>query len=332
MFEQLLIIVHLLAQDVRLPMGLNEPLIAATEQFAAQPALAMAEAKNDQWSVGSPAPLPLADRDLEKDNDFTVTAERMILMDATSAKILLEKNSDEPAAMASIAKLMTALVVLNDTEDLDQVLTVPREVTKLDPEGTAAGLSVGDKLTLNDLLKALLVGSANDAAVTIAHGLAGSEKAFVVKMNQRAQELGLVDTTFGNSTGLDAKENVSTARDLAFLLLEAQKQPLVREFSTMKSASIQSENGNDYVVTATDKLLDGDVRVVAAKTGHTDLAGSSIVVQAEEDGHHLIAVILDSADRFGEAEKLINYGFATYVWPIETGKSFADDAQVDFGG
>ncbi len=333
MFEQFLIIVNLLAQDVRLPLGLNEPLIHATEKFAAKPALPVILASLETGSVGQAASLPLADDELEEENEVAIAAERMILMDATSAKVLLEKNSDEPAAMASIAKLMTALVVLDEAEDLDQVLTVPSEVAKLDPEGTAAGLIVGDKLTVYVLLQALLVGSANDAAVTLANGLAGSEKAFVKKMNQRAKELGLADTTFANSSGLDAKENISTARDLAFLLLEAQKQPLVREFSTLRRATIESEKGTTYVVAATDKLLeDADVRVVAAKTGHTDLAGSSIVVEALENGHHLIAVLLDSPDRFGEAEKLLNYGFSTFVWPTGTGTNFADDAQVNFGG
>ena len=336
MFEQFLIILNLLAQDVRLPLGLNEPLIQATEEFAAKPELPIIADDSTQFASGprnAPAPLPLIDKKtLTAADDVAIEAERMILIDTDSAKVLLEKNSDEPAAMASIAKLMTVLVALREADELDQELTVPKEVGTLDPEGTAAGLQIGDTLTVRELLKAVLVGSANDAAITLADGLAGSEKNFVKKMNERAKELGLFDTTFANATGLDAKDNISTARDLAFLLLEAQKQPLVREFSALKQATLESEEGLAYYVSATNKLLaDSDVSIVAAKTGHTDRAGSSVAVEAAEDGHRLIAVILASPDRFGEAEKLLHYGFSTFVWPTR-GANFADDSNVDFGG
>lgn len=311
MLAQFLVIVHLLASDVHLPFGINESLIAATEDFAADPT-PLAPSSTRLAQVPDPEPLPLARAEART---LAVQAERAVLLDATSATVLLAKNADEPASPASIAKLMTALVALDQVDSLDDALEVPTAISKLDPASSVAGLVPGEHLRVGDLLTALLVASANDAAVTLAHGLLGSERAFVTKMNDKAKLLGLTKTSFDNVSGLDSPGNRSTARDLAFLLMQAQRQPLVRQLTTLGPTSITSLEANTYYLQPTDQLLAVTNHTIrAAKTGTTKLAGQSFVVMAEQDGHRLIAVLLDSPDRFTEAEAMLSYGFEAFAW------------------
>jgi D-alanyl-D-alanine carboxypeptidase (penicillin-binding protein 5/6) len=330
MWEHFLIIVHLLASDVRLPFQLNGSLAAVTESFVPEvhtPVVAGPHA----FSAPEPAPLPIAS---SKKKKHTIQADRALLLDADSAEVLFAKNADEPAPVASIVKLATALVTLEQAESLDQVLTVPKSINGLEEASTIAGFKVGEKVDVETLLEALLVASANDAALTLAEGLAGSEKKFVALMNEKAAELGLSNTTFANATGLDAEKNQSTARDVAFLLKSALREPLIRQYTSQNDATIRTANGNSYYLKATNKLLsESDLEIVGGKTGNTDLAGASVVVMARAAGRTMIAVILSSQDRFGEAQSLVQYGAEQFVWPGSVGETrFAEEKETDFGG
>lgn len=330
------IILHLLAGDLKLPPVLHDPLVAWTQQFVPAPttpvhALTLASAGPDAL-VPQPAPLPVRQHG---STSFKAKASRAIVLDADTATVMFEKNADQPASMASIAKLMVALQVLHDADSLDQVLVVPKDVSALDPVSSVAGFKPGETATVRSLMTALLVASANDAAVTLAVGLAGSEDKFVTRMNERAEAMGLAHTSFANATGLDERGNKSTARDLAFLLLAAQRQPLIQDFTTLHSTSVSTEEGNTYFLKPTDKLLgsSNDFTITAGKTGTTDDAGASFVVAAERDGRHVIAVILDSPDRFTEAQAALHFAFDSYTWPSNDGTRMADQSKsLPYGG
>lgn len=330
MFDGLLTILHLLAGDLQLPPSLHDPLVRVTERYVPQPVLpapvaSTTSANLAHVNVPRPSPLPSKDRGAVA---FKVQAARAIVIDADTAEVLFEKNADQAAPMASIAKLMVALEALDSMDSLDQTLTVPKAITDLDPESSVAGLKVGEEVRVGSLMTALLVASANDAAVTLAHGLAGSEKKFVERMNARAQALGLTQTSFANSTGLDAKGNESTARDLAFLLLAAEREPLVRDLTTTGATSIRTESGNTYFLKPTDQLLGQTAfDISAAKTGTTDKAGASFVVLGQRDGRRILAVLLDSPDRFGEAERALQFAFDSFSWPTAGGSHVADEPE-----
>jgi D-alanyl-D-alanine carboxypeptidase (penicillin-binding protein 5/6) len=309
-FEQFLSILYLLSNDMQLPAMLHEPLVRWTEDFRP---LADLEPLAVQRV---PEVTPVEPPSKLKSGSVALKAKRGIILDADSAQVLYEKNSDEKAPLASITKLVTALVVLDQAPSLESTYTVPKEVKKLEVDSAVIGLLPGEKLTVRTLLEALIVHSANDAAVTLAVGAAGSESKFVDLMNKKAEELGLRDSHFANSHGLDATGNVSTARDVAFLVLAASKQPLLREFSQTNDTTITSKSGTTYYLKATNQLLKSDeYGVVLAKTGSTDFAGSCFAVLASVDGHRMVSVVLDSPDRFGETETLLRYGSQAFDWP-----------------
>jgi len=319
--DGLLTILHLLAGDLQLPPALHDPLVSITEQYVPRPELltpgARVATSAGEPRVPRPSPLPSKDRNAVA---FKAQAARAIVLDADTAEVLFEKNADQAAPMASIAKLMVAIEALDSADSLDQVLTVPKTIADLDPASSVAGFKVGEEVSVRSLMTALLVASSNDAAVTLAHGLAGSEKKFVERMNARAAELGLSKTSFANATGLDAKGNESTARDLAFLLLVAERDPLIRELTTTGATSIRTESGNSYYLKPTDQLLGrASFDISAAKTGTTDDAGLSFVVLGERDGRRILTVLLDSPDRFEEAERAMQFAFDSFSWPTAGG-------------
>ncbi len=211
---------------------------------------------------------------------------------------------------------------------------MPQAIENLDEDSSVAGLVPGEEFTVDDLLQALMVASANDAAVTLAYGLAGSEKKFVDAMNLYADDLGLINTTFANASGLDDSRAHSTARDIAFLLLSAQRNSLLNSYSQLDGGTIFNSAGEPHYLQATDKLLaKSDVNVVLAKTGFTDLAGASFAVMSEENGRKLVSVLLDSPDRFAETEELLSYGFREFTWPsFYSGSLAGEEEESQFGG
>lgn len=228
-----------------------------------------------------------------------------ILTDASSGRVLYEHNAHERRLIASITKLMTALVAVEAVPDLDTVITVPREATLA--EGSSMYLRVGEQLALRDLLYGLLLSSGNDAAVAIAIGCAGDVATFVDWMNQRAVALGMTNSHFVNPNGLNDDAHYSTAYDMSLLAAACMQNEEVAQIVGTKSKTVGTRTLTNH-----NKLLWQYDGCVGMKTGYTELAGRTLVSCAERDGQMLIAVTLNAPDDWKDHATLLDYGFAHY--------------------
>lgn len=235
-----------------------------------------------------------------------VSASCAILVDAESGRVLMEKNADEERAIASITKLMTALVAVESTSDLDRTVTIEKEWTQA--EGSSMYLREGEELTLRELLYGLLLVSGNDAALAIAGFCAGDTDTFVEWMNLRAQELGMEHTHFVNPNGLPAEGHYSTAADMAKLAIVVMEQPDLAEIVGTKSVTMSGRTMTNH-----NKLLWRYEGCVGMKTGYTDAAGRTLVSCAERDGQRLIAVTLNAPNDWADHAAMFDYGFSQ--WP-----------------
>ena len=245
-------------------------------------------------------------------------AQALVLMEASTGQVLYEKSAHVQRPCASITKVMTLLLVFEaidaGTLHLDDVLTASAHAAGMG--GSDIWLKEGEQMTVDDLIKACVVMSANDAAVVLAEAVAGSEAAFVERMNARAAELGMNDTVFKNCNGLDEDGHITSAYDVA----------------VMSRALMQHEKIFDYTLIWIDYVRDGQTQLVntnklvrtydgilGLKTGTTSAAGSCISAAAERNGMRLIAVVLgaeNTKDRFSAASSLLDYGFAN--WKLTT--------------
>lgn len=243
---------------------------------------------------------------------FSPTARAAALYQPDTGVFLYEKNSRERLKMASTTKIMTALIAIESTP-LDTLLTVPPEAAGT--EGSSLYLSVGDTGTLRDFLYALMLASANDAAVTIATCLAGSVDAFAGIMNRRAKDMGLLDTHFENPHGLDAEEHYTTARDLAVLTAEAMNEPRFCELVSTEKKTIYL-NGGETVrhLSNHNRLLRSMKEACGVKTGFTKASGRCLVSAAERDGVRVIAVTLDCPDDWREHTALLQGGLSSFEY------------------
>lgn len=230
-------------------------------------------------------------------------ASSALVIDTTTGRTLYAKNDDTALPMASLTKLMTALLILKG-HALTDVVTIDGAVEKLDGDSQKLGFVTGDKLTVRQALDALLVYSANDMAVSLAVWDAGSEAQFVAKMNAMAELLDLKDTHFANASGLDAVNHVSSARDLSKLSQIVLQSSIVREVVRQKSATITTQLGKTYTFASTNQLL-ANPAVKGLKTGYTAAAGQCLIAYAERDGHAILTVVLGSPDRFAESGQLV---------------------------
>jgi D-alanyl-D-alanine carboxypeptidase (penicillin-binding protein 5/6) len=226
--------------------------------------------------------------------------------DAGSGDVLFESGARDPLPPASTTKMMTALLAL-ERASLDEVVTVPQEALAV---GEASmGLVPGEQLTLRDLLHGLLLVSANDAALTVAIHVGGSEQEFVALMNERAAALGMANTHFVNPHGLDDPQHLSSAVDLLALALEALKEP---EFARIVATPQASVAGRDLY--NTNELLTSYDGANGVKTGTTDAAGQCLVASVARDQGQTVVIVLGSADRYAEARLLLDYYFENYSW------------------
>lgn len=233
-----------------------------------------------------------------------ISGHKGILMDADSGIILWEKNAEDRSLIASTTKIMTAIVVLENTL-MKEIVTVPRQAVGV--EGSSMYLQEGEKLTVEDLLYGLMLSSGNDAAVALAVHVSGSVDAFASKMNEKAKVLGLEHTSFANPHGLDSEENYSTASDLARLASYALRN---EEFKTIVSS--KSYRCGNRRMTNHNKLLWDYSGAVGVKTGYTKQAGRLLVGAAQRDGRQLISVTISAPDDWQDHQKLLDYGFAQY--------------------
>lgn len=239
--------------------------------------------------------------------DLEVNAEAAVVMDADSGRLLYAQNPDKRLANASTTKIMTALLTL-EQPDQDRYFTVDSDAIQV--EGTTMGLQPGDSVTLHQLAAGMLLPSGNDAANAAAVEIAGSEEAFVRLMNQRAAELGLENTQYRNSSGLDAEGHYSSARDLAALAAHALEN---EDFADIVSKQeIRMAFGNppyNRSLYTTNKLLERYPYAIGVKTGYTDDAGLCLVTAAEKDGTRLIIVTLNGKDDVNTHMRLYEHFF-----------------------
>ncbi len=250
--------------------------------------------------------------------DLSATA--AVLMERQSGRVLYEKNPDEQRAPASITKIMTLLLTMESIESGKVLLTdgVAASSHARSMGGSQIWLEDGEVMSVDHLLKAVCVASANDAAVALAEHIAGSEEAFVMMMNQRAKQLGMQHTNFVNCCGLDAENHYTTARDIAIMSRELIAHPLITEYSTIWMDSLR--DGKTELVN-TNKLVRFYEGATGLKTGTTDDAGYCVSATARRGNMDLIAVVLDGATsdkRFADAKQLLNYGFANFAVAVPT--------------
>ena len=248
-----------------------------------------------------------------------VAAPSAILMDAATGTILFEKNAHERLAPASVTKVMTLLLVMEALESGrisfdDRVIASEAAAAK---GGSQVYLEVGEAMTMDEMLKSVVVSSANDCATALAEHVAGSEAAFVEMMNKRAAELQMNDTHFVNCTGLDdepeAAAHLTSAYDIAVMSRELLRHDRIRNYTTIWMDTVRDGR---FGLSNTNKLVRFYEGATGLKTGYTSAAGHCLAASAMREGMELIAVVLhcsSSAERFESAKALLNYGFANYA-------------------
>ena len=254
------------------------------------------------WSAAKPIP-----------NPPSLNASSYLLMDFDSGQILAEKNADKRLAPASLTKMMTAYLVDKAIHDgdisLDDMVTVSKKAWQM--KGSLMFIEVGENVSVEDLLKGLIIQSGNDASVALAEHIAGSESAFVGYMNHQAQLLGMSNTNFMNATGWPHPDHYSTARDLAILA-----QAMIRDFpESYRYYKERTYTYNDISQRNRNKLLRRDESVDGIKTGHTEEAGYCLVASAKRGEMRLISSLLGATNeesRFESSQSLLNYGFRFY--------------------
>lgn len=250
-----------------------------------------------------------------KTPDFDVPCKAAVLFEQDTGAILYSKNADDRLYIASITKVMTLILTFEAIESGRISLTdyVPVSEHAYSMGGSQIWLEPGEKFTVDELLKAVTVASANDAAVALAEMVGGSEEVFAEMMNRKAQDLGMENTHFINACGLDIEGHYSSARDVAIMSRELlTKHPQVTKYTTIWTDTLRE---GETQLTNTNKLLKQYAGITGLKTGTTNGAGVCISASATRDGTSLIAVVLgspSSAERFDAAKTLLNYGFANY--------------------
>lgn len=235
----------------------------------------------------------------------STSASSAILMDLDSGRVLYEHNADDIRLIASITKLMTALVAVEREPDLSREITVRAEW--LNTEGSMIYLRAGENVTMETLLYGLLLESGNDAAMVIACACAGSEAAFAALMNEKAAELGMTRSRFANASGLNADNHYSTARDMARAAAACLKNETLAKICAAKSITVGGRTFTNH-----NRLLSLYDGCVGMKTGYTQRAGRTLVSAARRDGQTLIAVTLNDPDDWKDHAALLDYGFEHY--------------------
>jgi len=241
-----------------------------------------------------------------------LSAKSALAFDADSGSILYSKNLDQELPIASLTKMMTALVVMKQT-DLNSIVTI--EKNDQDVVGISIGLISGEQLTVRDLLKAMLIPSSNDAALALAHFISGSPDQFAVLMNDQAKQLSLTATYFSNPVGWDTDENHSSALDLMKITQEFLNHKELTEIVKTKQATIISIDGkHTHDLLTTNKLLLNDSEVMGIKTGFTSKALGNLVIMAEHNNRRIVTIVLGSESREVDSQKLLDWVLEAYRW------------------
>ena len=263
----------------------------------------------------------------EGNTDLGLNAKSAILMEESTGNILYESNPDERLPIASVTKVMTMLLIMEAVDSgkisLDDMVTVSENAMSYG--GSTMFLETGEQLTVNDMLKGSAVASANDGCVAMAEHLAGSESAFVDMMNEKAKELGMENTHFMNTNGLDEDDHYSSARDVAIMSRELMKHETIFNYTSIWMDTLR---GGKFQLANTNKLIRFYDGANGLKTGSTSKALCCLSAAAKRNDMQLIAVLLGaptSAERFASAKSLLDYGFANYE--VNTQITAGDEVQ-----
>ena len=252
-----------------------------------------------------------------EDLNLAPSAKSSILIEASTGEIIHEKNKDERLAPASMTKIMSLILIMEELEKgalkLDDIITVSDNASSMG--GSQIYLEPGEKMSVDDLLKAICVGSANDAVVALAERIAGSEEAFVFKMNEKVKKLGLKNTNFKNSTGLDIEDHYSSAYDMAYMAKELVKHKKILEYSGIYETYLRANTNKKFWLVNTNKLIKTYDGMDGLKTGYTEGAGYCLTATAKKGDMRLIGVVMGeetSKVRNDEMSKMLDYGFNMY--------------------
>lgn len=253
-----------------------------------------------------------------QDLKLTKSAKSSILIEASTGEVIHSYNENERLAPASMTKIMSLILIMEEIEKgslkLDEVITISENASKMG--GSQIYLEANEKMSVDDLLKGICVGSANDAVVALAERISGSEEAFVFKMNQKAKELGLKNTNFKNSTGLDAANHYSSAYDMAIMAKELVRHNKILEYSGIYETYLRENTNKKFWLVNTNKLIKTYDGMDGLKTGYTKEAGYCLSATAKRDDMRLIGVIMGentSKIRNEEMTKMLDYGFNMYT-------------------
>ena len=248
--------------------------------------------------------------------DISISAPSAVLIEKESGVIIYEKNPHERLSPASVTKVMTMLLVVEEIErgnlSIDDIVTASANARSMG--GSQIWLEDGEQMSVHDMLKAVVVVSANDCAVALAEHISGTEESFVARMNERAIELGMVNTEFSNCTGLfESERHLSTAYDIALMSRELIKHDFIKEYTTIWMDSLRD---GEFGLSNTNKLIYYFSGATGLKTGYTSTAMYCLAATAERDGVEYIAAVMNadsSNNRFESAKTLLNYAFANYT-------------------
>lgn len=278
-----------------LGVGFGPPAVIESEQ-GREPLFA--------WQIGP----------IQRAQPPAVKATAAVALDAETRRVLYQKNAHRRLPPASLTKIATALVALERGQLRDQVqVQVNSQELMARTDSSVMGLMPGEVLTLEDLLYGLILVSGNDAAIALAEHIAGTEEGFVALMNAKAAELGLRNTRFANSHGLDAQAHYSSAYDLALLGSYAMEDSFFAQLAATRERLVRGRYGV-YPMSNINRLLDRYPGADGIKTGYTDEAGRCVIASASRGGHRIIVAILNSTDWAGDASQFLDFVFENYAW------------------
>ena len=269
--------------------------------------------------------------------DLAPNATSAIMIEASTGEILFKKNENEKMAPASMTKMMSMLLIMEEIEKgnlkWDEEITASANASSMG--GSQIFLEAGEKMTVTEMLKGIAIASGNDATVAMAERIAGSEEAFVKRMNERAKELGLKNTNFVTATGLDADNHYSSAYDMALIAKELVKHEKILEFTGTYEDYLRTDSSSPFWLVNTNRLVRFYTGVDGLKTGYTSTAGYCLTATAKKDGMRLITVVMnepDSSKRSADTSKMLDYGFNVYmVRNIIDEETTIDSSEVELG-
>lgn len=273
----------------------------------------------------------------EETEDLAPNAKSAIMIEASTGEILFQKNKDEKLAPASMTKMMSMLLIMEEIENgnlkWNEMITTSEKASSMG--GSQIFLKIGEKMTVEDLLKGVAIASGNDAVVALAERISGSEEQFVKRMNIRAKDLGLKNTNFINATGLTADNHYSTAYDMSLIAKELVKHEKILEFTSTYEDYLRKDTKSPFWLVNTNRLVRFKEGVDGLKTGFTDEAGYCLTATMKKDNMRLITVVMkeeNTSKRSADTTKMLDYGFNIYmVQTILDEKTTIEKKKVELG-